>query len=111
MNKLILTIIASALLAQAGMARAECIDTCTNPIAQSRFVDNNNGTISDTCTGLQWEKKTSPGTGGVHDVNNRYLWSANTKGLPNGTVFTDFLYTLNADRIIFVEHSPIIGCF
>ena len=111
MKKIILTVVACALLAQVGTARAECAAECTNPPPQDRFVDNNNGTISDTCTGLQWEKKTAPGTGGLHDVNNRYLWSADTKWEPNGSVFTHFLYGLNADQIKFENHNAIIGCF
>ena len=38
------------------------------------------GTIHDTCTGLQWEKKTTAVQSGVdatdlHDVDNRYSWA------------------------------------
>jgi hypothetical protein len=37
-----------------------------------RFADNGDGTISDTQTGLMWEKKDR--AGGLHDVNNIHLW-------------------------------------
>ena len=44
-----------------------------------RFVDNGNGTITDTCTGLMWEKKDSghdtPDPDNLHDVDNRYSWA------------------------------------
>jgi Protein of unknown function (DUF1566) len=50
--------------------------------------------VTDYDTGLMWEQKTDDGT--VHDTNNRYTWSTTDLGTtPNGTVFTDFLYTLN----------------
>ena len=29
--------------------------------AEGRFVDNGNGTVSDTCTGLMWQQPTAPG--------------------------------------------------
>jgi hypothetical protein len=35
-----------------------------------RFVDNGNGTVSDTQTGLMWEQKDE--SGGVHDKDNPY---------------------------------------
>ena len=78
-----------------------------------RFVDNGDGTVTDTETGLQWEQKT--GTVGTpvncaqtacldpHDVNNRYTWclDANTNSFcdnpgdpPDGGAFTDFLVKL-----------------
>lgn len=65
---------------------------------QCRFVDNGNGTVTDYDTGLQWEKKTSPGGGATdpHDVDNTYTWNTVVGGtVPNGTAFTDFLGRLN----------------
>ena len=38
-----------------------------------RFVDNGDGTITDPETGLMWEKK--DGAGGIHDVDNWYIWA------------------------------------
>jgi hypothetical protein len=58
-----------------------------------RFVDNVEGTITDTLTGLQWEKKTI-GWSVVHGVNRTYTWTASGIN-PDGTAFTDFLATLN----------------
>jgi hypothetical protein len=68
-----------------------------NPV--TRLVDNDDGTITDLQTGLQWEKKeTELGSGAdysnPHDVDNRYSWSADYAA-PDGTVFTQFLATLN----------------
>ncbi len=70
-----------------------------------RFVDNQDGTITDNRTGLIWEKKT--GTVGIgivcsdlgtcpdpSDVNNRYVWS-DSGSAPDGPVFTDFLAKMN----------------
>jgi hypothetical protein len=39
------------------------------------FQDLGNCTILDTCTGLQWEKKSDDIPGGVHDVTARYPWA------------------------------------
>jgi hypothetical protein len=49
------------------------------PAPAGRFVDNGNETISDSMTGLMWEKKTSAvGSGAstldVRDVDNTYTW-------------------------------------
>jgi uncharacterized protein DUF1566 len=84
-----LTVIACALLLCAGTALGQ---------AEHRFIDNGDGTISDRKTGLMWEKKTGEAggpsnAGDVHDVNNRYTWSASGNG--DGTAFTVFLRTLN----------------
>lgn len=64
-----------------------------------RYIDNGDGTVTDTQTGLQWEKKTSAVGSGAnygdpHDVDNIYSWSA-TGTAPDGTVFTQFLAGLN----------------
>ena len=40
---------------------------------KSRFRDNGDGTVSDTRTGLRWEKKDQGG--GLHDVDTGYLWA------------------------------------
>jgi hypothetical protein len=47
----------------------------------TRFVDNGNETITDTQTGLMWEKKTTALGSGQNlqdprDVDNRYTWDA-----------------------------------
>ena len=62
------------------------------------FVDNGDGTITDTRTGLMWEKKTgtfgNPDYTDPTDVNNGYTWSY-TVNAPDGTLFTDFLPRMN----------------
>jgi cysteine-rich repeat protein len=37
------------------------------------YLDNGNGTITDTNTGLQWEKLSDDGT--IHDKDNTYTWA------------------------------------
>ena len=32
-------------------------------------------TVYNNCTGLEWEKKTTSGSGGLHDVDNQYAWA------------------------------------
>jgi Protein of unknown function (DUF1566) len=74
-----------------------------------RFIDNSDGTVTDTQTGLQWEKKTSVVGSGAsredpHDVDNTYHWCLDLDGdgaceefgdpSSNGT-FADFLASLN----------------
>lgn len=79
-----------------------------------RFVDNGDGTVTDTQTRLMWEKKTGT-VGGSRDfndpenVNNSYTWCigtfyaleldviicTNSSSPPDGTAFTDFLPRVN----------------
>jgi hypothetical protein len=62
--------------------------------AQS-FTDNGDGTITDNCTGLMWEKKDD--SGGLHDKDNLYTWSGASAGSTNvmdGTI-QDFIDELN----------------
>lgn len=54
--------------------------TTTTTLASGCFTDTGDGTIHDTCTGLQWEKKdTVAGSGAnpadLHDVDNTYTWA------------------------------------
>ena len=65
-------------------------------IAQG-YVDNGDGTITDTSTGLMWEKKSDDGT--IHDKDNTYTWSGASYGstyVLDGTAATTFLAALNA---------------
>jgi len=59
------------------------------------FVDNGDGTITDTSTGLTWEKKSRDGS--IHDQDDLYVWGDSDPpyGM-NGTVVTTFLATLNS---------------
>jgi cysteine-rich repeat protein len=73
---------------------------------QACFADLGNGTVLDSCTGRQWEKKV--GTAGVlvpcafqtcsqnpHEVTNSYRWSVGDPWGPTGELWTVFLYRLN----------------
>ncbi len=44
--------------------------------ADLTYIDNGDGTITDTRTGLMWEKKSDDG--GLHDKDNNYWWSGNS---------------------------------
>jgi uncharacterized protein DUF1566 len=60
-----------------------------------RFVDNGDGTVTDTQTGLQWEQKdtTCPG---IHCWTDTYTWSSFVGGTaPDGGAFVSFLAGLN----------------
>jgi hypothetical protein len=63
-----------------------------------RWIDDGDGTVTDNLTTLQWEMKTDlDGTANAldpHDADNAYTWTA-TGTAADGTVFTDFLATLN----------------
>jgi hypothetical protein len=84
------------------------------PLVGPRYQDNANGTITDNQTGLMWEKKTgvpnvTPKTPNIHNVNNRYSWSRAPSTDPNGTVFGEFVGTLNYAQSD--NGSSITGCF
>lgn len=65
------------------------------PTPTPRFLDNGNGTITDTTTGLVWEKQSDDG--GPHDKDAVYTWSASGSTQPTGTAF-GFIAALNAGR-------------
>ena len=46
------------------------------PPCAERLCDNGDGTITDTQTGLMWEKKVALDgvPGGLHDADNQYIW-------------------------------------
>lgn len=120
LRKASLTAIAIVLLLSVGTARAQ------------RYIDNGDGTISDTKTGLMWEQKTGtlepqneespnrfcrranqPECSDVHNVNNRYRWSSSEgkriNGEPDGSAFKLFLFTLNDETS--ADGVAITGCF
>jgi len=47
------------------------LDGC--PTASSEFVDNGDGTVTDTHSGLMWEKK-EDGSADLHDSSGSYFW-------------------------------------
>ncbi len=66
----------------------------TSGCIESRWTDNGDGTVSDNTTGLMWEKKGDPGSGGLHDIANLYKWTADTTD-PTGSAFATFLAGIN----------------
>ena len=71
-------------------------------LSGTRLVDNGDGTVSDTQTGLMWEKKDALDEtvdySNPHDADNTYEWSLTPSAyeVPSGDVFVDFLYKLNS---------------
>jgi len=66
------------------------------------------GTVTDYDTGLTWERKTDDGT--VHDKDNPYTWNTMPGGTtPSGTMFTEFLGTLNNGMSS--DGATTSGCF
>ncbi|MBI1816547.1 MAG: DUF1566 domain-containing protein [Deltaproteobacteria bacterium] len=69
-------------------------DGDVQPGATLAYTDNGDGTITDTNTGLMWEKKSDNGS--IHDKDNTYTWGMNTSPYTmNGTMVTAFLAALN----------------
>jgi hypothetical protein len=64
------------------------------PTPTPRWADNGNGTITDTTTGLVWEKQSDDGS--VHDKDNRFGWSVTGSTAPTGAAFAVLINTLNA---------------
>jgi hypothetical protein len=74
-----------------------------------RYGDNDDGTVTDYDTGLQWEQKTDDAS--VHDKDNTYAWSNGGGGFtqPDGPAFNVFLGTL--DNGTSSDGSATSGCF
>ncbi len=87
-------------------------DASSFKLLQARWVDNGDGTVSDTETGLMWEQKDNLNGGAnlsnPHDADNTYSW-ATAGTTPNGTAYTDFLGTLNNGTT--TDGTTISGCF
>lgn len=79
-------------LADAAGTCSAFIKKCT-PSKKPRFIDNGDGTVSDTTTGLMWEKKTTDGS--LHDVTETFSWSTGSPWNFDGTAKTAFLDKLN----------------
>jgi hypothetical protein len=73
-------------------------------LAGTRWVDNGDGTVTDTATGLMWEQKDD--AGGIHDQDNLYSWSVSGTA-PDGTI-TGFLNALNGTTS---DGVTVDGCF
>ena len=72
-------VLAVVLAMTPGIAQSQGRGGGPAPSAAGRFVDNGDETITDTMTGLMWEKKTTavgsgPSTMDVRDVDNRFTW-------------------------------------
>jgi hypothetical protein len=65
--------------AEANGCPGGCGTTCATPTptatgGPTQFVDNGNGTVTDSVSGLTWEKKCED-CGGLHDVGSTLVWS------------------------------------
>jgi hypothetical protein len=121
MRSLVLTLIAlSVVLLSLSTPSA---DARLRSLAAARYIDNGDGTVTDTKTNLIWAKTTgnlngNPDTADVLDVNNTYQWCQGSTGCgagdpPDGDAFTVFLATLNHGVAFFNGQAPgpISGCF
>ena len=71
-------------------------ETDCRPTSSAQYVDNGDGTLTDTATGLTWEKKTAnDDPSDPHDVGGRYTWSAPDSLGSDGSIFSEFLPALN----------------
>jgi uncharacterized protein DUF1566 len=83
-------------------ARAHHVRAVRGPARQPRFIDHNDGTVTDTQTGLLWERKSNDSS--VHNSAAEFSWSrGGPPFLPDGTVFTQFVDVLNGQA--FAGHS------
>ena len=84
----------------------------TSGCSATRFVDNGDGTVTDTQTGLMWEQKDSldntANYSDPHDADNTYTWSS-SGAAPDGTAFTEFLAALNNGTSS--DGTATTGCF
>lgn len=58
------------------------------------YVEHGDGTVTDTRTGLMWEKKDD--SGGIHDADNTYTWTTGGTEL-DGSAVSNFLVELNGN--------------
>lgn len=115
------------LFAANGYSRLATASFSIAPVAppSTRFVDNGDGTISDTQTGLMWEKKTGtassplnpvncstlPACPDPHNVNNAYFWTSSGTA-PDGPLFTNFLTRINTELSTSADGSTVADvCF
>ena len=84
----------------------------TSGCSATRFVDNGDGTVTDTQTGLMWEQKDSldntANYSDPHDADNTYTWSS-SGAARDGTAFTEVLAALNEGPSS--DGTAITGCF
>ena len=76
-------------------------------VSTARYVDNGDGTVTDTQTGLMWEQKVA-GSGFPHGVDLTFQWIS-TGTDPDGGAFTSFLGALN--NCTSADGSSVTGGF
>ncbi|MBU6282832.1 DUF1566 domain-containing protein, partial [bacterium] len=86
-----------------------CVPFSVDNGKSGTYTDNCNGTVTDSTTGLVWEKKTDDG--GVHDKDNTYTWTA-VLASPypfDGTAKAEFLDQLNCQGAYTSGCTPWLG--
>jgi hypothetical protein len=68
--------------------------TCRS--ALPHYVDNGDGTVTDSKTRLMWEKKTTACAGEVTCRDDTYTWSTGDNN-PDGTLYSTFLPAMNGE--------------
>ena len=72
--------------------------TCRS--ALPHYIDNGDGTVTDSKTALMWEKKTTACAGEITCVNDTYIWSSDNTVDPQGSLFEIFLAGMNGQQNI-----------
>ena len=82
--------------------------TCRS--ALPHYVDNGDGTVTDSKTGLMWEKKTSACAGEITCVNDSYIWTnGGEDNDQDGTLFTTFLAGMNGGAAFGGAETCFVG--
>jgi hypothetical protein len=81
--------------------------TCRSAVPH--YVDNGDGTVTDSKTGLMWEKKTTACAGEITCVNDNYTWSTGDNN-PDGTLYTIFIPAMNG-QVLFGVGLTGFACF
>lgn len=79
-----------------GFGELGCSATCDGfDTSDCRRYESDGQTVTDSVTGLMWQRTTDDGT--ITDKDNQYSWTLDDTFFPppNGSAFTDFLATLN----------------
>jgi len=84
-----------------------CVPFSVDNGKSGTYTDNCNGTVTDSTSGLGWEKKTDDG--GVHDKGNFYKWSTGNPWAFDGTAKTAFLDQLNCQGVYTSGCTPWLG--
>src|SRR4051794_32362618 len=91
---LLASICGQAMRKRAMLAALSVASVFSTSVAWPSYIDNGDGTATDTTTGLMWEVKDTT-EGSIHSVEGHYIWTSQGQTAADGSLFTVFLATLN----------------